>query len=185
MKIIDFHITCTCMRICSKSKTSVTFKPATNKQQAVKWLDWLNCADRYQILDCPIPPLIKHSDYKFDRFQLRVTHNLLYSMGNMDYADSQRQSSISLEVKHPQQTLKITIIFFCYCEPFCELEFSSCVFLWIFDSIYAEPFLLLMNMLKKRWEIPYTIYLWYVENISTILMNDFIYELWTENKGKY
>uniref|UniRef100_A0A194AMI0 Uncharacterized protein n=1 Tax=Pinctada fucata TaxID=50426 RepID=A0A194AMI0_PINFU len=29
--------------------------------------------------------------------QLRVTHNLLYSMGNMDYADSQRQSSISLE----------------------------------------------------------------------------------------
>lgn len=111
MKIIDFHITCTCMRICSKSKTSVTFKPATNKQQAVKWLDWLNCADRYQILDCPIPPLIKHSDYKFDRFQLRVTHNLLYSMGNMDYADSQRQSSISLEVKHPQQTLKITIIF--------------------------------------------------------------------------
>ena len=30
----------------------------------------------------------------------------------MDYADSQRQSSISLEVKHPQQTLKITIIFF-------------------------------------------------------------------------
>ena len=38
-----------------------------------------------------------------------------------------------------------------------------------------------MNMLKKRWEIPYTIYLWYVENISTILMNDFIYELWTEN----
>ena len=32
-------------------------------------------------------------------------------MGNMDYADSQRQSSISLEVKHPQQTLKITIIF--------------------------------------------------------------------------
>ncbi|XP_048760095.1 armadillo-like helical domain containing protein 1 [Ostrea edulis] len=29
--------------------------------------------------------------------QLRVTHNLLYAMGNMDYADSQRQSSISLE----------------------------------------------------------------------------------------
>ncbi|KAK3592153.1 hypothetical protein CHS0354_019445 [Potamilus streckersoni] len=29
--------------------------------------------------------------------QLRVTHNLLYAMGNMDYADSQRQASISLE----------------------------------------------------------------------------------------
>ncbi|KAJ8305782.1 hypothetical protein KUTeg_016327 [Tegillarca granosa] len=29
--------------------------------------------------------------------QLRVTHNLLYAMGNEDYADSQRQSSISLE----------------------------------------------------------------------------------------
>ena len=30
--------------------------------------------------------------------QLRVVHNLMYAMGNMDYADSQRQSSISLEV---------------------------------------------------------------------------------------
>lgn len=29
--------------------------------------------------------------------QLRVVHNLMYAMGNMDYADSQRQSSISLE----------------------------------------------------------------------------------------
>ena len=33
-----------------------------------------------------------------DLFQLRVVHNLMYAMGNMDYADSQRQSSISLEV---------------------------------------------------------------------------------------
>jgi len=31
-------------------------------------------------------------------FQLRVVHNLMYAMGNMDYADSQRQASISLEV---------------------------------------------------------------------------------------
>ena len=30
--------------------------------------------------------------------QLRVVHNLMCAMGNMDYADSQRQSSISLEV---------------------------------------------------------------------------------------
>lgn len=29
--------------------------------------------------------------------QLRVVHNLMYAMGNMDYADSQRQASISLE----------------------------------------------------------------------------------------
>lgn len=29
--------------------------------------------------------------------QLRVVHNLCYAMGNMDYADSQRQASISLE----------------------------------------------------------------------------------------
>ncbi|XP_021362451.1 uncharacterized protein C1orf228 homolog isoform X2 [Mizuhopecten yessoensis] len=29
--------------------------------------------------------------------QLKVTHNLLYAMGNMDHADSQRQSSMSLE----------------------------------------------------------------------------------------
>ncbi|XP_052258439.1 armadillo-like helical domain containing protein 1 [Dreissena polymorpha] len=29
--------------------------------------------------------------------QKRVVHNLMYAMGNMDYADSQRQSSISLE----------------------------------------------------------------------------------------
>ncbi|XP_052775709.1 armadillo-like helical domain containing protein 1 [Mya arenaria] len=29
--------------------------------------------------------------------QLRVVHNLTYAMGNMDYADSQRQASISLE----------------------------------------------------------------------------------------
>ena len=31
-------------------------------------------------------------------FQMRVTHNLLYAMGNVDYADSQRQASLSLEV---------------------------------------------------------------------------------------
>ncbi|XP_064624944.1 armadillo-like helical domain containing protein 1 isoform X2 [Lineus longissimus] len=29
--------------------------------------------------------------------QLRVVHNLMYAMGNLDYADSQRQASISLE----------------------------------------------------------------------------------------
>ena len=29
---------------------------------------------------------------------MRVTHNLLYAMGNVDYADSQRQASLSLEV---------------------------------------------------------------------------------------
>lgn len=29
--------------------------------------------------------------------QLKITHNLLYAMGNMDHADSQRQSSMSLE----------------------------------------------------------------------------------------
>ena len=31
-------------------------------------------------------------------FQLRVTHHLMYAMGNTDYADSQRQASITLEV---------------------------------------------------------------------------------------
>jgi hypothetical protein len=30
--------------------------------------------------------------------KLRVTHNLLIAMGNADYADSQRQASITLEV---------------------------------------------------------------------------------------
>jgi len=29
--------------------------------------------------------------------QLRVTHHLMYAMGNTDYADSQRQASITLE----------------------------------------------------------------------------------------
>lgn len=32
-----------------------------------------------------------------DLVQLRVTHHLMYAMGNTDYADSQRQASISLE----------------------------------------------------------------------------------------
>ena len=30
--------------------------------------------------------------------QMRVVHNLMYAMGNADYADSMRQSAISLEV---------------------------------------------------------------------------------------
>ena len=30
--------------------------------------------------------------------QLRVVHNLMYAMGNTDYADSQRQAAISLGV---------------------------------------------------------------------------------------
>ena len=29
--------------------------------------------------------------------QMRVTHYLMYAMGNQDYADSQRQASIALE----------------------------------------------------------------------------------------
>ena len=40
-----------------------------------------------------------------------------------------------------------------------------------------------MNMLKKRWEIPYTIYLWYVENITTILMNDLYMNCEQKTKG--
>jgi len=32
-----------------------------------------------------------------DLVQLRVTHHLMYAMGNTDYADSQRQASVSLE----------------------------------------------------------------------------------------
>lgn len=29
--------------------------------------------------------------------QMRVTHNLMYAMGNQEYADSQRQAAIALE----------------------------------------------------------------------------------------
>lgn len=36
---------------------------------------------------------------------MRVVHNLMYAMGNQEYADSQRQSSISLEVCKPEQNL--------------------------------------------------------------------------------
>lgn len=31
--------------------------------------------------------------------KIRVIHQLLYAMGNVDYADSQRQASLSLEVR--------------------------------------------------------------------------------------
>ena len=39
--------------------------------------------------------------------QLRVVHNLMYAMGNADYADSQRQAAISLGVSHDRK------IFYC------------------------------------------------------------------------
>lgn len=38
--------------------------------------------------------------------QLRVVHYLLYAMGNTDYADSQRQASITLEVSRPKGSKK-------------------------------------------------------------------------------
>ncbi|CAG2202989.1 Armadillo-like helical domain containing protein 1 [Mytilus edulis] len=46
-------------------------------------------------INAPLPVFSNEIAEKL--IQLRVTHNLLYTMGNMDYADSQRQASISLE----------------------------------------------------------------------------------------
>ncbi|XP_063441619.1 armadillo-like helical domain containing protein 1 [Mytilus trossulus] len=65
--------------------------------------------------------------------QLRVTHNLLYTMGNMDYADSQRQASISLE-------------YFCRTFPIVDEHVHEAMGDNLYDLFMSNPEALYMHM---------------------------------------
>lgn len=65
--------------------------------------------------------------------QLRVVHNLMYSMGNVDYADSQRQSAISLE-------------FLCRSFPVVDSHVKEAMGDTLYDMFLSNPETLYMRM---------------------------------------
>ncbi|KAK3794480.1 hypothetical protein RRG08_003633 [Elysia crispata] len=65
--------------------------------------------------------------------QLRVTHHLMYAMGNTDYADSQRQASITLE-------------HFCRTFPIVDDHVRDAVGETLYDLFMSNPETLYLNM---------------------------------------
>ncbi|GFO10779.1 hypothetical protein PoB_003728400 [Plakobranchus ocellatus] len=72
--------------------------------------------------------------------QLRVTHHLMYAMGNTDYADSQRQASITLE-------------HFCRTFPIVDDHVRDAVGETLYDLFMSNPETLYLNMTHVQADV--------------------------------